>query len=340
MNSATPQIRPFPSRALTIRFRWIVCFFSAPLLLLAGCLQEGVPAGEDVFVWGGRGIDPGKFVKPRAMAISPANELFIVDKLGRIQAFDLQGNYLRGWQTPLIEQGKPCGLTFSNDGLLMVADTHYFRILFYTPAGKLIEERTIGGSNGRGPGEFGFVTDVVQDSQGNYYVSDYGDYDRIQKFSPEGKFLFDWGGHGSEPGQFLRPQSLAIDESDCLWIADSCNHRIQIFDATGDSPKFVRELGTPGAAPGELRYPYSLILNPDETFFVCEFGNHRVQKFDRDGNFLAMFGTAGRQSGQFHQPWAVVVDQQGQMHMLDTYNHRVQSFRFEKLAQKPTTKKR
>ena len=115
----------------------------------------------------------------------------------------------------------------------MVADTHYFRVLFYTPEGRLLEDQTIGGKYGFAPGEFTLVTDYAQDSQGNYYVSEYGEYDRIQKFSPQRKFLFQWGGHGNERGQFARPQDLAVDEHDHIWVADACNDRIQVFDATG-----------------------------------------------------------------------------------------------------------
>ena len=55
----------------------------------------------------------------------------------------------------------------------------------------------------RGDGEFQFVTDAAQDAEGNYYVAQYGEYDRIQKFSPEREFLLSWGEHGHEPGQFL-----------------------------------------------------------------------------------------------------------------------------------------
>src|SRR5690606_36152225 len=111
---------------------------------------------------------------------------------------------------------------------------HYFRTLVYTPDGELLEEKTIGGVCGPGPGEFGFVTDAVEDSQGNIYIAEYGEYDRIQKFSSGGEFLVQWGSHGSEPGQFLRPQNLAIDEQDRIWVADACNHRIQVFDPQGN----------------------------------------------------------------------------------------------------------
>ena len=78
--------------------------------------------------------------------------------------------------------GKPTGLSFDRDGNLMVADTHYFQVLVYSPQGKLL--RKLGGKNGEKPGEFGFVTGTAQDSQGNLYVSEYGEYDRIQKLRP------------------------------------------------------------------------------------------------------------------------------------------------------------
>ncbi len=304
----------------------VVLFLSFGLLGTNGCQPSEQLNSEKIKVWGSRGIDPGHFQTPRAIAFGPDKNLYIVDKLGQIQVFDKAGKYLRGWRMPATEFGKPCGLSFSNDGLLMVADTHYFRILFYELDGRLVDRRTIGGKNGKGPGEFGFVTDVVQDAQGNYYVAEYGDFDRIQKFSPEGAYLFEWGGHGEGEYEFMRPQSLALDELGRLWVADACNHRIQIFDVTGSSAKLVQSIGRAGPEPGELKYPYSIWLNSDQTFYVCEFGNHRLQRMDRDGKSLGVFGSAGKSPGQFHQPWSFVIDDEQVVHMLDTYNHRVQSF--------------
>jgi DNA-binding beta-propeller fold protein YncE len=258
------------------------------------------------------------------MAIDKEDQLYIVDMTARIQVFDRDGTFLRGWQTPLSKNGRPTGLSIDQEGNLLVADTHYFRMLVYTPEGRLLPERTIGGTPGHGPRQFGLVTDAVQDSQGNYYIAEYGQYDRIQKFTAGGDYLCEWGGHGSEPGQFVRPQNLAIDRNDHVWVADACNHRIQVFDATGDTVRRVRIWGTPGSEPGQLRYPYDLALDEDGTVYVCEWGNHRVQQFTVDGKSLAIWGTSGRGTGQFHNPWALVRDRQGKVHVLDTYNHRVQ----------------
>ena len=221
----------------------------------------------------------------------------------------------------------------------MVCDTHYFRVLFYTFEGELLEERTIGGVNGRGPGEFGFLTDAVQDSKGNIYVSEYGDYDRIQKFTPTGEFVYQWGEHGEAPGQFQRPQGMVMDEHDHLWVADASNGRIQVFDVSGERPKVIKTWGKPGSKLGELSYPYELVLDGEGHIYVCEFGNHRIQKFTLDGKSLGSWGSAGRELGQLHQPWSMCRDSKGAFHVVDSYNHRLQRFHFPEQSPVKTTEK-
>jgi sugar lactone lactonase YvrE len=301
---------------------------SAICSFLVGCGGLIHPTASVDLVWGRRGISEGRLQKPRAMTIDSNDELYLVDMTARIQVFSADGEFLRGWRTPEWQNGKPTGLSIDNDGNLLVADTHYYRVLTYTPQGKLLPEKTIGGASGRGEGEFGLVTDVVQDTQGNYYVCEYGGFDRIQKFSPTGEFVLQWGGHGVEPGQFIRPQGLAVDENDHVWVADSCNHRVQVFDARGDEVKPVRAWGEPGDEPGQLRYPYCLALDGDGHVYVCEWGNHRVQKFTLDGQSVAIWGDRGRQPGQLHNPWAIARDSKDRLHVLDTYNHRVQRVRW------------
>ncbi len=291
-------------------------------LLLAGCWQDGASLGQLDVVWGRRGISDGRLQKPRALAIDADDQIYVVDMTARIQVFDTEGNFLRGWQTPEHKTGKPTGLSIDREGRVLVADTHYYRLLIYSPDGQLVQ--TIGGTNGQAPGEFGLVTDAVQDRHGNYYVAEYGEYDRIQKFTREGEFLLQWGSHGSEPGQFARPQNLTIDQQDRIWVADACNHRIQIFDREG---KLLKIWGRQGGRPGELYYPYDLALAPGGIVYVCEYGNHRVQKLEEteDGfRSLGCWGTHGRKPGQMHNPWALVRDSHGRLHVLDTNNHRIQ----------------
>jgi DNA-binding beta-propeller fold protein YncE len=261
--------------------------------------------------------------KPRAAAFDAHDHLFLADLTDRIQVFDRDGNYLRGWPTPDFNVDGPSGLTIDRLGRLLVADTHLYRVLVYSESGEVLFQ--IGdGVQGTTPGRFGYPTDVVIDRAGNFYVAEYGDNDRIQVFSPEGKWLRQWGGHGYEPGEFLKPRALAIDEQDRLFVADSCNHRIQVFNTQG---KLLNSWGSRGDQPGQMSYPYDLTIGPDHCLYVCEYGNHRVQKFSLDGTPVALWGTAGRGPGQLYNPYALAVDSRGAVSVIDSNNHRVQRFR-------------
>ena len=176
-------------------------------LLSGGCVATS-PAEAVDLVWGRRGLSRGRFIKPRAIAIDAADHLYIVDTTGRIQVFDSDGQLLRLWSTPQTENGRPTGLAVKHNpnsgdhtqARLLVADTHYYRMLAYTLDGELVEREQIGGVAGHGDGEFAFVTDAVIDDSGCYYIGEYNASDRIQKFDPDGNFITSWGGNGNAPG--------------------------------------------------------------------------------------------------------------------------------------------
>jgi len=275
-------------------------------------------------VWGKLGLSDGRFQKPRAMTIDRENQLYIIDKTGRVQVFDRDGKFLRKWHTPDITNGKPTGVGINNDQLLMVADTHYFQILFYTLQGEPLPEKTIGGSNGPNVGQFAFVTDVLQDPQGNYFISEYGEFDRIQKYSSNGEFICRFGETGEGPLQFSRPQSMVMDDSGNLWISDACNHRIQVIRCEKDRPELVRIIGSQGTKAGQFRYPYGIQLGSDQSLYAAEFGNHRIQKLDLEGRPIFTWGTPGRNAGQLNQPWTLAQDSLGRIHILDSGNNRIQ----------------
>jgi DNA-binding beta-propeller fold protein YncE len=288
---------------------------------LVGCGGSG---GEPELVWGTQGVHPGEFVKPRAAAIDAHDRLYIVDFTARIQVFDRDGHFLGPcWTTPDYRNGRPSGLSIDRDGNLLVSDSHYHCLRIYSPEGTLL--RTLGGEAGSEPGKFGYVSDAVQDGDGNYYVAEFGENQRISKLDVNGHFLMSWGSAGSEPGQFSRARALAWGPDGNLYVADACNHRIQVFTRDGI---LIRCWGTPGSEPGQLAYPYDLAFAPGGTLYVVEYGNHRVQKFTPDGVSLGCWGGPGGLPGQLHEPWALVVDSRGRVHVIDSMNHRVQRIAF------------
>jgi DNA-binding beta-propeller fold protein YncE len=301
----------------------------ATLLLLlavpavAGC---GDAVSRPDLVWGKKGVRDGCFVRPRAAVIDRNDRLFIVDFTARIQAFDLDGKHLGiTWTTPDYRNGRPSGLGLDRDGNIIVADSHYNCFRIYSAEGQ--ELKRIGSpiATGSEP-HFGYISDVVQDEDGFYYVAEFGEVQRITKLDSKGKIVTFWGGEGSEPGQFARVRALALGPDGLLYAADACNHRIQVFDRDG---KFVRAWGKSGKGEGELSYPYDLAFNDKGILYVVEYGNNRVQKFTATGESLGCWGGPGSAPGPgLHAPWALAIDRRGRVHILDTENHRVQRIKF------------
>ena len=290
---------------------------------LAGCGAASGSESEPELIWGIHGTRDGWLHLPRVATFDDQDQLYIADLTDRIQVFDRDGKFLRSWRTPSLNIDGPNGLTADRFGRILVADTHFYRILIYDRKGTLLSQ--IGdGLQGEEPGRFVYATDVVTDSQGNLFVSEYGNSDRIQVFDHSGKWLRQWGGHGYEPGEFLRARALAMDEKDRLYVADSCNHRIQVFDTKGN---LLRYWGSRGTAPGQMAFPYDVCIGPDKCLYVCEYGNNRVQKFSLNGKSLGSWGGHGRKPGQLNNPWALAVDSRGAVSVIDSNNHRVQRFR-------------
>lgn len=288
---------------------------------LTGCSG---PSAKPQIVWGRRGFQPGDIVRPRAIAIDSHDRLYLVDFTARIQAYDTDGNYLGpSWTTPDFRNGRPSGLSIDREGNVIVSDSHYHCFRIYDAQGN--ELKKFGGESGSEPGQFAYVSDVVQDEDGYYYISEFGENERITKMDSNGKVVKCWGEKGTEPGQFNHVRALALGPDGLIYVADACNHRIQVFDREGG---FVRCWGEPGAEPGKLSYPYDLAFSRDGDIYIAESNNHRVQKFTRDGKSLGTWGGPGRAEGQLHNPWALAVDSKGRLHIVDTENHRVQRIRF------------
>jgi len=305
-----------------VRARHAVAIILCVAMGLAGCdAQPDASAGKaDVlYAFGRTGTGRCEFVYPRAIDLAPDGSLLVVDKNGIIRRLTRKGEFLAMIRMPQIEAGKPTGLTVGPDGNLYVADTHYHRVVVFSPDGKIIRQF---GRFGEGPGEFIYPTDVEFADDGRIYVSEYGGNDRVSVFSPEGRFLASFGTPGDGPEQFAKPSALCVDRRRRrLYVADACNHRIAVYSLDGDLQKLI---GTIGQGPGQMRYPYDLALTADGTLVVCEYGNNRLQLFSPQGRPLGTFGGPGRQLGKLAYPWAVAVDENQRAYVVDAGNNRIQ----------------
>jgi hypothetical protein len=191
-------------------------------------------------------------------------------------------------QLPLVDQydlpsATVRGLTFSDDGTRYIADTANHRVWILRPDGRVDSI----GEFGNGPGQFSEPWDVAVDAEGNLYVADTWNH-RIQKFSAQGQYQKAWGsmvqirdlGSTSSQGMFFGPRGLAVGPNNELYVTDTGNKRVQVFDLEG---KFLREFGGTGQAPGQLDEPVGIAVNADGVVAVADTWNRRVQLFTDTG---------------------------------------------------------
>ena len=82
-----------------------------------------------------------------------------------------------------------------------------------------------------------------------------------------------WGTLGSADGQLRFPTHIDFDAAGSLYVADSNNHRIQVFSADG---VFQRKFGVTGTAPGQFRFPVGIDIGADGFVYVTDTFNNRV----------------------------------------------------------------
>lgn len=272
-----------------------------------------IPVAQ-VHVWP---VPPEGLLQPAARSLTIGNhgEVVALDTGGRVLVYAPDGSLARQWKMPETRNGNPEGVCVLHDGRIVVGDTHYHRVVIFSPDGQTFKTF---GKEGQGPGEFIYPVAVTKDAQENLYVAEYGSNDRIQKFTTDGKFLLAFGGFGTKPGEFQRPSGLVWRDGR-IYAVDAFNNRIQVFSEDGKFLKILQSDGQPLA----LQLPYDLKLGPDDTLYAIEYGAGRVTKLDLNGRLLGRFGTVGAGAGQFATPWGIAVDAQKRIYVADTGNHRV-----------------
>ncbi len=136
-------------------------------------------------------------------------------------------------------------------------------------------------------------------------------------------FMSKFGKPGSEDGQLNGPAAIAVDSSGRIYVTDSFNDRVEVFDSSGD---FLFKFGTYGAGNAHFSYPNGIAVDSSGKIYVTDYNNDRVQVFDSSGKFLFKFGTRGTGDGQFGRASGIAVDSSGKIYVLDSFNFRIQVF--------------
>ena len=220
---------------------------------------------------------------------------------------------------------EPWGIAVADDGTCYVADTWNGRIQVFDPDGTLVNAwGQFGQEDVSGSGYLLYgPRDIVLDEQGNVYVADTGNK-RIVKYNADGDTLAIIGGSGSDAGQFQEPVGLAIGPDGYLYVVDTWNHRVQVFD---DQLRYVREWTIYSwEGTSVVNKPY-IAVDDEGHVFVSDPEDDRILEFDGEGNLVRTWGQTGSGVNGLNQPTGVALSDDGTLYVCDTLNNRVLGFK-------------
>ena len=146
------------------------------------------------------------------------------------------------------------------------------------------------------------------DSTGNLLVTDPSLY-CVFRLSDSLEVLNSFGLPGCAPGSFNYPKGITSDSSDFIYVVDSNNCRIQIFDSAG---KLFKVVGAIGSIGGLFATPQGICLGPKERMLVADTRNHRIQIFE-SFQLVSVIGELGDKDNQFRLPTACQTNPDGEI---------------------------
>jgi DNA-binding beta-propeller fold protein YncE len=121
-----------------------------------------------------------------------------------------------------------------------------------------------------------------------------------------GQTIQEIGGPGGGEGEFFKPSFITVDNDGNLYVTDSFNFRVQVFDKKGE---FLRVIGFHGDVSGAFSRPKGLAIDRNKNLYVADAAFENVQIFDgNDGTLLLWFGGATGLPGGMHLPASVHID--------------------------------
>ena len=263
--------------------------------------------------------------RPYGIGVDSRNRVYVADSfVSAVFVFDLEKK-----ETKLLRNGVEAkfgtiiGLTVDNADRIFVVDALMHRVAVLNPDWKL--EKYFGDDSLQHPGGI-----AIDEENRFLYVVDTG-AQRVAVFNADDfEFLRNLGGPpkaigDDDPSTFSKPSNVAVDKEGNVYVSDTMNNRVQIFDADG---KFISKFGKAGDGPGDFARPKGICIDSDGHIWVADAFTNRIQIFDREGHLLAFFGTGGDLPGQFGVPSGVYVDKQNRAFVTDQLQGRLQVFRY------------
>ncbi len=268
---------------------------------------------------------PFQLIGPYGIAVDSKGLVYVADqKVGAVFIFNTETH-----DTQLIRNGYEAhfgwinGLAIDDDDRLFVSDGKMRRVLIFNTKHEVENQITEGLVDPVGialdtENRFLYVVDTQQDQ---VLVYDADSLKLLRRIGTGGKNHF-----LTTPGDFGAPQGVALDSDGNVYVTDTLNNRVEIFDADGN---FISLFGKNGDGPGTFARPKGIAVDADGHIWVADEMQDRLQVFNREGQLLTYIGLGhGELPGQFKALVGVAIDKQNRVFTTEQYPGRMQIFRY------------
>jgi len=279
---------------------------------------------------------PFQLTRTLGVAVDSKGNIYAADQgVGAVFIFDPQNKD----HIVLIGNGRQAnfgliaGLAMDDDDRLFVTDAKLHHVLAFNARHE--QEASFGAQVLVRPGG------VAIDRENRLlYVADTGN-DVVDVFDADNYKLLRQIGKPSrkhdrtEPGTFSLPEGVAVDSDGNVFVTDTFNDRVEMFDAEG---QFISTFGKNGDGPADFERPKGIAIDRDGHVWVVDAAQNMVKIFSQQGRLLLYFGGPGYYPGQFMGPWGIAIGPSNQVVVSETFPGRVQVFRYTTDAEAATLK--
>jgi DNA-binding beta-propeller fold protein YncE len=262
---------------------------------------------------------PMTFTKPYGVAVGRDGKIYVTD-VGRVIVLDRENRdySLLGVDPGTGQLRVPIGIASTNDGRIIVSDVGAARVYVYFD-GRVIA--VLGKT-----GEFESPSGVaIDEKNGILYVVDSKKHQvksyTLNDYKPLGAI----GKRGTQDGEFNYPTNIAVDDEGKLYVVDTGNFRVQVFDALGN---LVKTIGQIGDTPGSLARPKGIAIDSEGHIYVVDAAFQNFQIFNQEGQLLLFVGSAGTEPGKFLLPAGIAIDGEDRIYVVDQYPGGIQIFQY------------
>jgi serine/threonine protein kinase, bacterial len=344
----------------------VVALFVVLFAFLPGCKPEllspskysdsTIIAGSDSAGFANGAGSVARFNHPFGLTLDKSGNLYVADQGNDLVRMITPGNIVSTYAgtvgvigsangaAMLASFNKAFSVAADTSGNIYVADAGNNVIRLISPLGMVSTfagTGVAGAADGTDTAKFNSPLGVATDKAGNVYVADY-ENDLIRKISPAGTVSTIAGKTGiagaadglDTAARFNLPESLAVDVSGNIYVADNGNNLIRKITPAGIVSTIAGN-GQPSFADGSgsaasFNSPFGIAVDAAGNIYVADSGNNRIRKITPAGAVSTFAGNgvkgandATGAAATFNTPSGVAIDAAGNVYVADENNNLI-----------------